>query len=72
MKPSKFRSVLIGLLILASICSYTYVNTVAIQPVNEDMEEMIDENAQYQELTLPEVQIVKKLLRTGKKLIPST
>jgi len=75
MKPSKFRTYFIGLLIFASIFSYTYVNTVTILPVqqNEHTEEAVPFNAhQGQELTLPEVQIVKKIISTGRKLIPST
>lgn len=75
MKPSKFRSYFIGLLILASIFSYTYVNTATILPMqqNEHTEEAVPFNAQEeQELTMPEVQIVKKIISAGRKLIPST
>lgn len=75
MKSSKLRSFLIGLLVLASIFSYTYVNTATIpsdQIRTSEKEENVDIPKQENNMILPEVQIVKKIMESSKKLLPAS
>ena len=81
MRKLSTRSVLLVLLVVASICSYIYLNTVTVSspgtsasndPEIENVSEMDEIESEQQELVLPDVQMIKKILETGKRLIPSS
>lgn len=75
MKTSSHRFIFISLLILASFCSYAYLNMVSIEdvatthPTHEPL--MLTEEAENenQEIYLPDVEIIKKAVETGKKIL---
>ncbi len=78
MESSKIRSFLIGLLILASIFSYIYVNTATIQFGQNEPTEQTNffDNTELEKpetnMILPEVEIVKKVLENSVKLLPAS
>ena len=81
MRKLSTRSVLLVLLVVASICSYIYLNTVTVSssgtsasndPDIENVSEMNEIESQQQELVLPDVTMIKKILETGKRLIPAS
>ena len=81
MRKLSTRSVLLVLLVVASISSYIYLNTVTVSssgtsasndPDIENVSEMNEIESQQQELVLPDVTMIKKILETGKRLIPAS
>ena len=80
MKKQTTRTVLIALVVLASLVSYIYLNTVEVKTVNtsdqyqliESDEELQEEAAANTRLLLPDVEVIKKVIETGKSLIPGS
>jgi hypothetical protein len=81
MKKQTARTVLVALVVLASLVSYIYLNTVELTPTTQEStqyelmenEEKIDEEATGNtKLLLPEVALIKKVIETGKSLIPGS
>lgn len=73
MKKSSTRTVLFCLLIAASIGSYTYLSILSAQPravEAEEYEEGVGPNEA--EIILPDVHLVKKVVETGKRLLPAS
>ena len=77
MKKSSTRTVLFCLLIAASIGSYIYLNSLSSPMVSfdqaagvEEYEEDIESNDA--EIILPDVHLIKKVIETGKRLIPAS
>ena len=77
MKKSSTRTVLFCLLIAASIGSYIYLNSLSSPMVSfeqttdlEEFEEDIESNDA--EIILPDIHLVKKIIETGKRLIPAS
>ena len=77
MKKSSTRTVLFCLLIAASIGSYIYLNSLSSPMVSfeqttdlEEFEEDIESNDA--EIILPDIHLVKKVIETGKRLIPAS
>ena len=77
MKKSSTRTVLFSLLISASIGSYIYLNSLSSPMVSfeqttdlEEFEEDIESNDA--EIILPDIHLVKKVIETGKRLIPAS
>ena len=81
MRKFSTRSVLFALLVVTSICSYIYLNTVNVDSGNtapsgtteiENSKELDEMENQKGELVLPDIQVIKKILETGKRLIPAS
>ena len=78
MKNQKARTVLVALVVLASLMSYIYLNTVDLNTTSNDTQYQLMENEEETreepvsntKLLLPEVALIKKVLETGKSLIP--
>lgn len=81
MKKQTARTVLVALVVLASLVSYIYLNTVELDTTTQDAtqyqlmenEDDIDKEAVTNtRMLLPEVALIKKVLETGKSLIPGS
>jgi hypothetical protein len=79
MKRQFARTVLVGLIVLASIVSYVYLNTVDLT-VSDDAQYQLIENEEEREeesvdntkLLLPDVTLIKKVIETGRSLVPGS
>jgi hypothetical protein len=73
MKNSRIRTLLFGLLLLASIGSYSYINSVSVEETKPkcNMNTYLDENVEKSS-ELPDVKIFKKIIETGRRLVPAT
>ena len=72
MKKTTTRSLLFAFLLLASIGSYAYLNVAsyAQDAEAEEKESLIErEDAS---LVLPDVMFIKKVVETGKRLLPAS
>lgn len=81
MKKQTARTVLVALVVLASLVSYIYLNTVELNTTTQDAtqyqlmesEEELEEDAVTStRMLLPEVALIKKVLETGRSLIPGS
>ncbi len=73
MKNSRLRSFLFGLLVVASIGSYLYINSVSvIEPKAKCNMNTLLEDEEATNAELPDVKIFKKIIETGRKLVPAT
>lgn len=81
MKKQTARTVLVALVVLASLVSYIYLNTVELDTTTQDAtqyqlmesEEELEEDAVTStRMLLPEVALIKKVLETGRSLIPGS
>ncbi|MCB9265695.1 MAG: hypothetical protein H6558_11755 [Lewinellaceae bacterium] len=74
MKKSSTRTVLFCLLLAASIGSYIFLNSVSSTATSyeqaADQEEY--EEASDAKVILPDIHLVKKVIETGKRLIPAS
>lgn len=75
------RTVLVALVVLASLVSYIYLNTVEVNTTKTDSteyhlidgeKELNEETTTSTKLLLPDVALIKKVLETGKSLIPGS
>ncbi|MCB0631246.1 MAG: hypothetical protein KDD15_15970 [Lewinella sp.] len=81
MKKQFVHTVIVALVVLASIVSYVYLNTVdptagdetstqfQLMENEEQPEEEAVENAK---LLLPDVTLIKKVIETGRSLVPGS
>lgn len=78
MKKENTRTILIALLIAASLGSYIFLNTRSSNVETTPSTELAKENAVeeevdgQQEIILPDVRLLKKAIETGKKLLPAS
>ena len=80
MKKQTARTVLVALVVLASLVSYIYLNTVEVNTTQDSTqyqlmdneEELEEETMTNTKMLLPEVALIKKVLETGKSLIPGS
>lgn len=74
MKNSKVRSILFSLLLITSIGSYLYLNSVKVVDctVKCDAKHQLLEAEESNETELPDVKLFKKLIEKGREMIPST
>ena len=80
MKKVNIKAVLFVLVALISVASFVFLNTVDPSACLQETkntpcaEKKIDEDveAKNQEMILPDVQLVKKILEQGKGLIPAS
>jgi len=69
------RSALFTLLIIASIASYIYLNmvdVVAQHATPAPLQQVMEEKQPSHEVLLPDVELVKKVVEKGLKLIPKS
>lgn len=74
MKKLNTRSTLFLLLIVASLVSYIYLNTITVEYKADNTTkelELEDADAQ-QNIILPDVLLIKKVVDAGKRLIPAS
>ena len=72
MKNSKLRAFFFSLILLASISSYLYINSVRGGDCTakcEQKQELIDEQGSAE---LPDVKLLKKIIEKGRELMPAT
>lgn len=80
MKKQSTRTVLVVLVVLASLVSYIYLNTVELTAAEETPTEyqLMEEEEETQAartqttLRLPDVALIKKVIETGKSLMPGS
>ncbi len=71
MKKVSSRLIIIGLLVVASFGSYTYLVHVSNHEEQLQLVSPIKENAQQNEekIFLPDVELVKKIVKTARQLV---
>lgn len=74
MKKLNTRSTLFLLLIVASLVSYIYLNTITIdhKADNSPDEIELEEADAQQHIILPDVQLLKKAVDAGRRLLPAS
>lgn len=74
MKNSKVKSILFSLILIASVGSYAYINSVDVeQPhVNCQMKNTLIQEDNKSDSELPDVKIFKKIIENGKKILPAS
>ena len=79
MKKSSIQFILIVALVLTSLSSYIYISSVAADQVaspkcnlNHQIEAVEAEAENEQADILPEAELIKKLIETGKRILPAT
>ncbi len=74
MKKSSTRTVLFCLLIAASLGSYIYLNSLSVQSVPYEQAAIEEEDMESgdAEIILPDIQLLKKVVETGRRLIPAS
>lgn len=75
MKKKSIRTSLFTLLVIASFASHTYLNSLSVPTTNIDsklkMEQVdVEDLANKQDATLPDVKIVKHVVLFLKKMLP--
>ena len=71
MKKPNLRLILIVVLVISSICSYTYLRQVSVElPVALQEEEVSEfENEEKNEVMLPDVTLIKKAFEIGRRFL---
>ncbi|MEL6866533.1 MAG: hypothetical protein AAFP19_19060 [Bacteroidota bacterium] len=75
MKRKSLRSALFVLLVLTSLCSYIFLNTVEMVSPGVDgslSKELQQLEPDEQDMALPDVQIMKTILQKSKELLPAS
>lgn len=74
MKKSNFRTFLMIFAIVASVASYTFINTRQINTpvINTNVTTELPNDENKEDAILPEVQLVKKILQKGREILPAT
>lgn len=80
MKNLSTRTVLFCLLVAASLGSYIFLNFASVQDGSENIFSAESRVEQYEEdlegseshIVLPDVQLIKRIVETGKRLIPAS
>ena len=81
MKKLSARTVLFTLLVLASIASYTFLNSVSGEPyaatglkdiqIQQELPKLEEGKLEQEEVSFPGVTILKGALQMGKRILPS-
>ncbi len=74
MKINPAKLAILLLLVVSSICSYIYLNTyqaLDAKVVEEVQEQPLEEEAPREEVFLPDVGLIKKIVSGAQRLIPS-
>ncbi len=75
MKKSSTRTVLFCLLVAASMSSYIFLSSVSSPNAassHQAKEENYEEKSGDAHIILPDVQLIKKVVEAGKRLIPAS
>ena len=79
MKKSNLQFILTVALVLTSLSSYIYINRLAsdqlVAPkcnLKHNIEKIDTETENQQPDILPEAELIKKLIETGKRILPAT
>ena len=75
MKKSSTRITLLAMLVFASLCSYVFLNTVSAKAISSNpdaTEETIEMETDQQQLIMPDVELLKKVVESGKRLLPAS
>ncbi|MCP3927630.1 MAG: hypothetical protein GY705_00835 [Bacteroidetes bacterium] len=81
MKKMSTRFFIVLFIIIASICSYIYLNTVSVdklessvgkQPMLVEEKDNSDSEEQKNQICLPDVRMVKKVVEAGKRFLPAS
>lgn len=73
MKKITTRTVIVVMLIVASLCSYIYLNTMEVAMPIEVTTEQLEEqeiSGTTKEMMLPDMKILTRILELGKRLLP--
>ena len=73
MKKSNFRTLLLIVAIFASVASYAFINTRQVpSKVNSNASTELLNDESREDVLLPEVQLVKKILQKSREILPAT
>ncbi len=81
MKKLSTRFFLILFIIIASFCSYIYLNTVSVdklessvgkQPMLVEEKDNSGPDEKKNQISLPDVRLVKKVVEAGKRFLPAS
>lgn len=76
MEKSKTRIVLVIIVVFLSMASYIFLNVAGATQAEEESIENYQEGTGYQrgdsKMNLPEIKLLKKVLETGKQLLPAS
>lgn len=77
MKKSNTRTVLFCLLLASSIGAYIFLNSVSSPAASSDEAAAVEEYEEEMEpgdakVILPDIHLIKKVVETGKRLIPAS
>lgn len=83
MKKLTTRTLLVALMVAASLGSYVYLNTVTpsvatpssdetIDVQSNELKEEIQEQAKEVEVSLPDVMLLQKVIKIGKRFLPAS
>ena len=69
MKNLNTRSVLLGFLIFASLCSYVFLQSESSKIASETIEVTEEQEQEQNQIYLPDVEMVKKAVQSSKTLL---
>ncbi len=74
MKKSNFRTFLLICVVFASVASYAFINTRQVNPIkmNSEASTEVANDENREDVVLPEVQLVKKILQKSREILPAT
>ncbi len=76
MKRSKTHIILFVIVVVASLASYIFLNNAQPNQASSDAMEQTDIDEDFEQgetkMILPDVEMVKKVLETGKRLLPAS
>ena len=73
MKKFNFRSILLVFAIFASVASYAFINTRQVPTkIKGNVATELPKDESREDVLLPEVQLVKKILQKGREILPAT
>lgn len=74
MTKANIRWALFSTLIMLSIFSFIFINTVQVEPTSTErieLREDLTEDKDQPEVNLPDLEVVKKILEKGRKILTS-
>ncbi len=74
MKKSNFRTFLLICTIFASVASYAFINTRQVDNIKlkSNASTEISKDESREDIVLPEVQLIKKILQKSREILPAT
>lgn len=73
MKNSKLRIALFSLILLVSLSSYMYINSIDTEAnIKCNTKQTIVDEEEKSNSELPDVKLIKKIIEKGKQLVPAT